>query len=409
MKRCEHRPRILAIDDVPTNLVVLASALEADFDFQLAVSGPAGLALAAAQAPDLVLIDLMMPEMDGYETCRRFKEMPGMQNVPVMFITALSDLDSERRCLMLGAADFISKPFRVDVVRQRISNLLEREQLRREVEASRDQLEKRVAERTAELEQSLLSLRMARDAAEVASRAKSTFIANVGHELRTPMNAIIGLSMLLQRNAVNTDQKEKLGHVLTAARRLMLHLNHLIDLAALENEKLRLDRQEFVLGDLLRDVDELFSDVAQAKGVSLTVSVPLALAGTVVIGDPTRLKAILADLVGNAIKFTEQGFVRCLLSCSEETPAHHLLHFRVEDSGIGIDPADFQRIFQVFEQLDASSTRRFGGTGLGLNLCRRLAELMGGRIVVDSTPGQGSCFELTLALPKAPLAPVLAD
>ena len=133
MEQLKARPRILAIDDVPTNLVVLASTLAADFDFQLAVSGAAGLALAEEQAPDLVLIDLMMPEMDGYETCRRFKELPGMQNVPVIFITALSDLDSERRCLMLGAADFISKPFRVEVVRQRISNLLERENLRREL------------------------------------------------------------------------------------------------------------------------------------------------------------------------------------------------------------------------------------------------------------------------------------
>lgn len=401
MKQLKARPRILAIDDVPTNLVVLASTLETDFDFQLAVSGAAGLALAEAQAPDLVLIDLMMPEMDGYETCRRFKEMPGMQNVPVIFITALSDLDSERRCLMLGAADFISKPFRVEVVRQRISNLLERENLRRELENSRDLLEKRVAERTAELEQSMLSLRIARDAAEVASRAKSTFIANIGHELRTPMNAIIGLSMLLQRSSVNDEQKDKLGHVLIAARRLMLHLNHLIDLAALESEKLRLDRHDFVLGDLLRELDELFADVALAKGLAFTVSLPVALAGEVVNGDSMRIKAILADLIGNAIKFTEHGFVRCTLSGGEETPAHHLLHFRVEDSGIGIDPADFQRIFLPFEQLEAGSTRRFGGTGLGLNICRRLAELMGGRIVVSSVPGQGSCFELTLALEKA--------
>ena len=403
MEQLKSRPRILAIDDVPTNLVVLASTLAADFDFQLAVSGAAGLALAEEQAPDLVLIDLMMPEMDGYETCRRFKELPGMQNVPVIFITALSDLDSERRCLMLGAADFISKPFRVEVVRQRISNLLERENLRRELEISRDLLEKRVAERTAELEQSMLSLRIARDAAEVASRAKSTFIANVGHELRTPMNAIIGLSMLLQRSSVDEQQKEKLGHVLVAARRLMLHLNHLIDLAALESEKLRLESQSFALGDLLRELDELFADVAQAKGLALTVSLPLELAGELVIGDPMRIKAVLADLIGNAIKFTEHGFVRCTLSGAEETPAHHLLHFRVEDSGIGIDPADFHRIFQPFEQLEAGSTRRFGGTGLGLNICRRLAELMGGRIVVSSVPGHGSCFEFTLALAKAPV------
>ena len=208
------RPRILAIDDTPTNLLTLGAALEADFDLQIATSGAMGLAMATKAPPDLILLDVMMPEMDGYETCRRIMASPALRTIPVIFITALARIETESAGLTLGAADYITKPINVEITRQRIRNLLEREQLRKEVELHRDHLEELVQART-------LALSVAKEAAEAANRAKSCFLANMNHELRTPLTGMMGMSELALRRATDPRQKDQLTKAVLCSRRLL--------------------------------------------------------------------------------------------------------------------------------------------------------------------------------------------
>ena len=207
------RPLVLAIDDTPTNLMVLAGALSKDFSFQLASSGAQGLKMAKASLPSLVLLDIMMPEMDGYETCRLFKADPALAQVPIIFVTALSEIESEVKGLELGAADYLYKPINVPIARQRISNLLERETLRREIFRHRDRLEELVASRTVELVS-------AREAAEAANRAKGTFLANMSHEFRTPLGIMLGLNYLLQQQLTDARLKERCAKIAAAGEQL---------------------------------------------------------------------------------------------------------------------------------------------------------------------------------------------
>ncbi|MCX7178293.1 MAG: ATP-binding protein [Proteobacteria bacterium] len=196
------RPRILAIDDTPANLLLLGAALDAEFELQIATSGALGLALAAKAPPDLILLDVMMPEMDGYETCRRIKADPRLRSIPLVFVTALTENDAESAGLALGAVDYITKPVNVEIARQRLRNLLEREQLRKALEAERDMLEQRVAERTAELLELSGVREAALTAAEQLSALKTQFISNMRHELRTPLHLVIGLAALTRRAKV---------------------------------------------------------------------------------------------------------------------------------------------------------------------------------------------------------------
>ena len=228
------KPKILAIDDTPANLMTLGAALGDDFDLQIATSGAAGLVLAAEMVPDLILLDVMMPEMDGYETCRRLKAEPQLRKIPVIFITALGDSNAESAGLTLGAADYITKPINVRIARQRIGNLIERESLRKEVEARRDHLEQLVQART-------LSLSIAKEAAEAASQAKTVFLRNISHELRTPMSAIMGMNELALLRATDPKQVDQLGKLKLASKQLLALISDLVDISALESNQLSLE------------------------------------------------------------------------------------------------------------------------------------------------------------------------
>jgi signal transduction histidine kinase len=389
----KQRPRILAIDDTPANLFTLGAALATDFDLQIATSGPMGLALALEAPPDLVLLDVMMPQMDGFEACRQLKAMPLLKDVPVVFVTALSEVDSEVKGLALGAADYITKPFNVDIARRRIRNLLEREQLRKEVEIQRDQLEARVKERT-------LALSIAKEAAEAASRAKSVFLSNMSHELRTPMNAIMGMTALALRRATDPKQADQLSKLAQASQHLLAVINDILDISKLEAERLSLEQADFKLADVLENLSRLSAQQAAQKGLARVVDIAPELAALPLLGDPLRLGQILFNLVSNALKFTAEGSVTVRVALLEENPAKVLLRFEVQDTGIGIAPADQERLFRAFEQADGSSTRQYGGTGLGLAISKRLAQLMGGSIGVESKEGAGSTFWFTTLLAK---------
>jgi signal transduction histidine kinase len=387
-------PKILAIDDTPANLFTLGAALAADFDLQIATSGASGLALAAESPPDLILLDVMMPEMDGFETCQRLKADQRLKNIPVVFVTALSEVAAEAKGLTLGAADFITKPINVEIARQRIRNLLEREGLRKEVEAQRDLLEARVEERTA-------ALSIAKEVAEAANRAKSTFLANMSHELRTPMNAIMGMTALALRRATDPRQVDQLDKVTQASQHLLAVINDILDISKIEAERLTLEQIAFTLGGVLENLNTLLRQKAVEKHLQLSVDIAPELARQTLQGDPLRLGQILLNLTGNALKFTPQGSIAVRAERIEESTTEVLLRFEVRDTGIGISREEETRLFRAFEQADGSTTRRYGGSGLGLAISKRLVEMMGGCIGVDSQPGVGSVFWFTARLNKS--------
>ena len=387
------KPRILIIDDTPENLFLLGAALAAEFELQIATSGAMGIALASASPPDLILLDVMMPEIDGFETCRCLKADPLLKHVPVVFVTALGEMDSEVRGLACGAADYIVKPVNVDIARQRIGNLLERERLRKEVEAHRDRLEARVAERT-------LALSAAKEAAEEASRAKTTFLATMGHELRTPMTGIMGMVELARRRTSDPKTGEYLDKALASANRLMAQINDILDVSALESGRVGLDSRRFLVAEVLRQVTDQARPLASARGILLCVDMALEVADLALVGDAQRLGQVLLKLTENAIKFTPVGSVRVGVSRGEESGDDVRLRFEVKDSGIGISAEDQQRIFAPFEQVDGSLSRNYNGGGLGLAIVRQLVRQMGGEIGLSSEPGVGSAFWCELRLSK---------
>lgn len=287
--------------------------------------------------------------------------------------------------------------------------------LREEISGHRglqDQLEQQVAQRTAQLAAARDEAETARAAAEAADQAKSRFLAMMSHELRTPMTGVLGLIDLMERDALSASQRETLGAMRGSAATLLTILNDILDFSRIEAGHLVLQRQDFDLAAAIDATIALFRPLAAAKGLTLTGTL-VAGSRRWLSGDENRLRQILFNLVGNAIKFTDQGAVTLELETRPGQDGAIDLHGSVADTGSGIPPELKDKLFQPFAQLDDPITRRAGGTGLGLAICRRLASAMGGWIDLDPDPRQGSCFRFRLPMqpgeqPAAePLAPEL--
>ncbi len=243
-------------------------------------------------------------------------------------------------------------------------------------------------------------LRIERDAAKAASQAKSEFLANMSHEIRTPLNGVTGMLELLSRTELDARQSRFIHVAGTSADALLSVINDILDVSKIEAGKLELEQTSFALPELLADVLDMFAPQAASKGIELASLVPTNIPERV-IGDPERLRQVFVNLVGNALKFTDEGTVTLRCKAAYKNQGDAKLHFEVQDSGQGILPAERDRLFEAFAQADTSTTRKHGGTGLGLTITRQLVELMGGRIRVESEPGYGTTFLIDLELPVA--------
>jgi signal transduction histidine kinase len=363
--------RILIVDDEPHNRDVLEAMLSAEGHLlSTAASGDEALAVVAQQPPDLILLDVMMPGMDGYQVTSAIKSDVATRNIPVIMVTALDDRNARMLGLRAGAEDFLAKPVDRAELCARVRNLL---RLKAAIEEARE----------------------ARMMAEHANSAKTLFLRSMSHELRTPLNAITGFTEILElgiHGVVNPEQTKDLGRIKRAANYLLRLINDVLTVARLEGAR-PLHPISIAVNPVLAEVEGLCANQAKANGVTLTVTPSEP--EMVVTADAERFQQILLNLITNAIKFTPKGG-RIAVTCDG---GESMVHVRVQDTGVGVRVADIDRVFEAFVQIDRHLTKATQqGVGLGLSISRELARAMHGDLTLQSTEGAGCTFTLTLPI-----------
>jgi CheY-like chemotaxis protein/signal transduction histidine kinase len=504
------RSKLLVVDDQPINIQILYQMFEGEHQVLMATSGEQALRLCRKHLPDLILLDVVMPGMDGHEVCRQLKADPLTSGIPIIFVTAQNQTEQEAHGLELGAADFISKPLNDAVVRARVKahlrlarwsallgatveatadgmlvmtpdaaivsmngnfirmwsipadwvsrkdyrdvlplmqsqvvdptvsaqgmsqvlseqscgalrafelkgdrhfeclvtalefsgrskgkvfsfrDVTERHRTTLQLKQLNESLESRISERTQ-------ALAIALQHADAANHAKRDFLANMSHEIRTPLNGVIGMAHLALRADPPPLQRDYIEKILRSGKHLLGIVSQILDFSKIDAGKLQLEDKRFELSAIFNSLPALFATEIQSKGLSMALHIDPRLQRPL-RGDPLRLTQVLINYVGNAVKFSERGTIDVRASMIESDSLSCVIRMEVEDRGMGISPVQVSQLFQSFQQLDGSTARRFGGTGLGLVICKQLAALMGGEVGVTSEVGIGSTFWSTARL-----------
>ena len=360
---------VLIIDDEKSNLMYLNYILGEDYRIYTARSAEEGIKRALEYHPDLILLDIIMPGMDGYEAIAALKESEKTKEIPVIFITGLSSSEDEAKGLDLGADDYIAKPFNDAIVKLRIRNQIKIKNQTR--------------------------LIIAKEIAEKSNRARLEFLSRMSHEMRTPMNAIIGMTALAQNTEDHARQKECLAKAGGAAGELLHLIDSMLDISGMEEGKFSLSPSEFDFAEMLKNIfseaGAWFGKKQQSFETDVDPTIPKR-----IVCDQKRLGQVIKNLLSNAGKFTgERGAIKFRAFALEKARDSLGVQIEIMDSGIGIKEEERQKLFVAFEQLDGGIRRKYQGAGLGLLISKNIVEMMGGRIWVESVFGEGSKFAFT--------------
>ncbi|MFE6796287.1 ATP-binding response regulator [Paenibacillus chitinolyticus] len=389
----EYPIRILLVDDRPEDFLTI-QALLVDTPYQLirASSGMEALKFLLESEYALIIMDVLMPDMNGFETAERIKRRKKSEDIPIIFLTALTpEVEDYMKAYTAGGIDYLTKPFHSGVLRSKIEGFVRLYKARKELQIKTGELQKQ----TLELEDANRVLTQLKETAEVASRIKSGFLAMMSHEIRTPLNGIIALSDILMASDLKQDDAEMAEIIHTSGHALLSVINHILDFTKIESGKMELDYEPFNLTVCLKETMDLFRALARERNLLLETHIEPGIP-KILIGDSNRLRQVLNNLIGNAVKFTETGSVKVTVSQKRVDDNLITLEFIVEDTGIGIPADKMHHLFQPFTQIDATISRKFGGTGLGLSICKTLVNLMGGTIYARSNVEKGAVFVFTI-------------
>ena len=424
----EHNANIMIVEDSPTQAIKLQIILEeAGYTVSVAENGKGALDALENSIPDVIITDIIMPDMNGYELCGAIKGDKRFKNIPVILLTSLSDPKDVLGGLEYGADNFITKPYTKEFLLSRLDYVLINKKMREQqpesiglsiffggkqhiINSDKAQILdlffssfQNAVHKNKELEATLKDLKVAQKElveakliAESAAHAKADFLATMSHEIRTPMNGVIGMTELLKDTPMNEEQLEFLQIIQDSGENLLTIINDILDFSKIESGKLELERIPINLLENIEGVVDLLSAKTKEKNLELIhyifPDVP-----PMIIGDPVRIRQIIINLVNNAIKFTSKGEILIAVKLLEKDKNGKIkLRFSVKDTGIGIPEDKIDSLFSAFSQVDTSTTRKYGGTGLGLAISKRLVEIMGGEIWVESEAGKGSTFHFTI-------------
>ncbi|TSA28980.1 MAG: hybrid sensor histidine kinase/response regulator [Bacteroidetes bacterium] len=380
------KPKVLIVDDRVRNLIVLEEMLaDLGIDLVRATSGKEAIEKTRNTEFALVLMDIRMPGMDGFEAVEEIRKDPRNELLPIIYITAFYHEDYYKvKGIRTGAVDFITKPIIPDVLQGKVTVFTRLYRQRKNLEEEilwREQIEK--------------DLKKAKELAEDATRAKQKFLSNMSHEIRTPLNAIINTVNLMHEGDPQAELLDNMEILKFSADSLLQIVNDILDYSKIDAGRIEFEKVEFEMRKLLTGVKQSFDFEVNRRNlkmdVSLDESIPM-----VVLGDSARLTQILINLVGNAVKFTEKGHIAIEAKPVKRHNSLIDIEFRITDTGIGIPKDKLEMIFESFTQASSSTTRKYGGTGLGLAITQKLVELQGGALQVKSKVGKGSTFHFTL-------------
>ena len=374
--------RILIVDDNPKNLQVLGKFLQNEqYELEFAINGSAALEWLEIKPFDLILLDINMPGIDGFEVCKKIRSDHKMDKMPVIFLTAETFRESVLKGFEIGAQDYITKPFDSRELIMRVKTHLSIKNQMEQLENLNQSLEVKVLERTAELNK-------AKEKAEESDRLKSAFLINISHEIRTPLNGIFGFLQLLDKVDLDEARKKDFSTMVhSSGQRLLNTINDIIELSTIEAEKSILSFSEVNIMEVMQFHYEFFMPQAEEKLLELIIAEQITGTSAIVQTDKLKLDRIITNLLKNAILFTSQGTIEFGNYLDNDT-----IVFYVKDSGIGIPSNRIEAVFDRFVQADLSLSRGHEGAGIGLSIAKAYVEALKGNIWVQSVVDQGSTF-----------------